>query len=178
MTVFAAGCGKSGKNGANEKFKTIEDGKLKVGINLHEMPMSYLNEETVKPMGFEVEIAQNLAENLGLSLEIVDTTETNLLKSLDADIYDCVISTVGLNPWNQTEYAASIAYADVKSVKDMIDKEIEDTKIAVFTKKGNTLIEAVDKELESMIKSGKVKAISEKYFEKDITVKETKKRNK
>ena len=54
--------------------------------------------------GFEVEVAQKLADKLNLELEIVDTSEKNLLKSLDADLYDCVISAVGISDWNDTHY--------------------------------------------------------------------------
>ena len=84
--------------------KPIEQGSLKVGMNLQIPGMCYLSEETSKPEGFEVELAGKLADKLKLELEIVDTSEENLLKSLDGELYDCVISAVGLADWNEAHY--------------------------------------------------------------------------
>ena len=55
--------------------KPIEQGILKVGMNLQIPGMCYLSEETSKPEGFEVELAGKLADKLKLELEIVDTSE-------------------------------------------------------------------------------------------------------
>ena len=63
-------------------ISTIEKGVLKVGMNLNDSPMSYLNTDTARPDGFEAKVAEQVAEKLGLKLEIIDTTQKNLLKSL------------------------------------------------------------------------------------------------
>ena len=93
----------------------------------------------------------------------------NLLKSLDADLYDCVISAVGTAQWNKTHYSYTRSYADIASVKDQIEGESQYTELAVFTKKGSSLRENLDAELEKLLKNGKVKEISEKYFQQDIS---------
>ena len=99
MTVLLTGL--SGCKVEKEKARPIENGTLKVGMNLQIDKMCYVSSESSMPEGFEVEIAQKIADKLELNLEIVDTSEKNLLKSLDAELYDCVISAVGLADWNK-----------------------------------------------------------------------------
>lgn len=166
--IFSSGCS---LGNASEEPQTLEKGTLKVGMDLNIKPMCYLSEDTDQPAGFDVELAQAVAEGLDLKLEIIDTSQENLLKSLDADLYDCVISAAGLAQWNQTHYSHTRSYADLAPVKDKTEGESSYTKLAVFTKKGNSLKENLDQELEALLASGKVKEISEKYFEQDISAK-------
>ena len=71
--------------------ETLENDVLRVGMHLDIDKMCYLSKEDNQPEGFEVELAGILADKMGMELEIVDTTEENLLKSLDGEVYDCVL---------------------------------------------------------------------------------------
>lgn len=150
--------------------KPIESGVLKVGMNLGIPSMCELPERAEKPEGFEVELAQGLADKLNLKLEIIDTSEENLLKALDANLYDCVISAVGIAEWNDTHYDHTTAYADISPVKEKIGITSENTKIAVFTKKYNLMRDELEAKLQMMRNEGSLKELSMKYFEKDITL--------
>ena len=150
--------------------KPIEQGILKVGMNLQIPSMCYLSEETSKPEGFEVELAGKLADKLKLELEIVDTSEENLLKSLDGELYDCVISAVGLADWNEAHYDHTTPYIDIASVKEETGITGEYTKIAVFTKKYNLMKDELEAKLQMLRNDGSLKELSEKYFGKDITI--------
>lgn len=152
--------------------KPVTQGVLRVGMNLDIPSMCYLSEETSNPEGFEVEVAQKLADKLNLELEIADTSEENLLKSLDADLYDCVISAVGISDWNDTHYEHTTPYADISSVSEQTGIASKYTKIAVFTKKYNLMKDELEAKLQMMRNDGSLKALSEKYFEKDITISE------
>lgn len=152
--------------------KPVTQGVLRVGMNLDIPSMCYLSEETSNPEGFEVEVAQKLADKLNLELEIVDTSEKNLLKSLDADLYDCVISAVGISDWNDTNYEHTTPYADISSVSDRTGITSKYTKIAVFTKKYNLMKDELEAKLQMMRNDGSLKELSEKYFEKDIIISE------
>lgn len=152
--------------------KPIETGVLKVGMNLKIPMMCELPEKAEKPEGFEVELAQALADKLNLKLEIIDASEENLLKALDADLYDCVISAVGIADWNDTHYDHTTAYADISSVKEQIGITSENTRIAVFTRKHNLMRDELEAKLQMMRNDGSLKELSEKYFEKDITLSE------
>ena len=158
MAMFLAGL--SGCSLRKEKARPIENGTLKVGMNLQIDKMCYVSSQNSMPEGFEVEVAQKIAEKLELKLEIIDTSEDNLLKSLDADLYDCVISAVGITDWNKSHYSCTDAYADIT----------EDTKIAVFTKKGNPMVKEINEKLVELRKDGSIGEISKKYFEKDISI--------
>ena len=147
--------------------ETLEKGVLRVGMNLNIDKMCYLSPETNKPEGFEVELAGLLADRMDLELEIVDTTEKNLLKSLDGRIYDCAISGVGLSQWNRIHYGHTDAYLDLSQAEDEIEEE--DTRIAIFTRKGNSLEDTLEKNLEELKEEGTLKELSVKYFGKDIT---------
>lgn len=152
--------------------KPVTQGVLRVGMNLDIPSMCYLSEETSNPEGFEVEVAQKLADKLNLELEIVDTSEKNLLKSLDADLYDCVISAVGISDWNDIHYEHTTPYADISSVSDRTGITSKYTKIAVFTKKYNLMKDELEAKLQMMRNDGSLKEFSEKYFEKDIIISE------
>ena len=152
--------------------KPVTQGVLRVGMNLDIPSMCYLSEETSNPEGFEVEVAQKLADKLNLELEIVDTSEENLLKSLDADLYDCVISAVGISDWNDTHYEHTTPYADISSVSDRTGITSKYTKIAVFTKKYNLMKDELEAKLQMMRNDGSLKEFSDKYFEKDIIISE------
>ena len=152
--------------------KPVTQGVLRVGMNLDIPSMCYLSEETSNPEGFEVEVAQKLADKLNLELEIVDTSEKNLLKSLDADLYDCVISAVGISDWNDTHYEHTTPYADISSVSDRTGITSKYTTIAVFTKKYNLMKDELEAKLQMMRNDGSLKELSEKYFEKDIIISE------
>lgn len=152
--------------------KPVTQGVLRVGMNLDIPSMCYLSEATSNPEGFEVEIAQKLADKLNLELEIVDTSEKNLLKSLDADLYDCVISAVGISDWNDIHYEHTTPYADISSVSDRTGITSKYTKIAVFTKKYNLMKDELEAKLQMMRNDGSLKELSDKYFEKDIIISE------
>ena len=162
MIISLSGCG-VGKTSSDGSISTIEKGVLKVGMNLNDSPMSYLNTDTARPDGFEAKVAEQVAEKLGLKLEIIDTTQKNLLKSLDADIYDCVISSVGMT---------TNAYADVSAIEDELTEKPKNTKIAIFGKKNNGLIQAIEKQaLEPLKEDGTLSEISKSSLKEDIIIK-------
>lgn len=162
--------GLSGCNNKREKARLIENGILKVGMNLQRDKMCYVSPESSMPEGFEVEVAQKIAEKLELKLEIIDTSEENLLKSLDAELYDCVISAVGVADWNESHYSHTDVYADIVDIQDLIGIHTENTKIAVFTEKNNPMVDKINKILIELRKDGSLGEISKKYFEKDIVI--------
>lgn len=170
MIISLSGCG-VGKTSSDGSIST-EKGVLKVGMNLNDSPMSYLNTDTARPDGFEAKVAEQVAEKLGLKLEIIDTTQKNLLKSLDADIYDCVISSVGMTEENCEKYEATNAYADVSAIEDELTEKPKNTKIAIFGKKNNGLIQAIEKQaLEPLKEDGTLSEISNQYLGTDVIVK-------
>ena len=149
--------------------ETLENDVLRVGMHLDIDKMCYLSQEDNQPEGFEVELAGILADKMGMELEIVDTTEENLLKSLDGEVYDCVLSSVGLSQWNTIHYGHTQPYLDLSSIEKGSGDE-EDTRIAAFTKKGNSLADTLEENLEELKEDGTLSQLSSKYFGEDLTI--------
>ena len=149
--------------------ETLETDVLRVGMHLDIDKMCYLSQEDNQPEGFEVELAGLLADKMGMELEIVDTTEENLLKSLDGEVYDCVLSSVGLSQWNTIHYGHTQPYLDLSSIEKESGDE-EDTRIAAFTKKGNSLADTLEENLEELKEDGTLSQLSSKYFGEDLTI--------
>ena len=149
--------------------ETLETDVLRVGMHLDIDKMCYLSQEDNQPEGFEVELAGLLADKMGMELEIVDTTEENLLKSLDGEVYDCVLSSVGLSQWNTIHYGHTQPYLDLSSIEKGSGDE-EDTRIAAFTKKGNSLADTLEEYLEELKEDGSLSQLSTKYFGEDLTI--------
>lgn len=159
-------------NQEKKEAEPLERGVLKVGMNLSIPSICYLSQETSQPEGFEVEVARALAEEMGLKLEIIDTSEANLLKSLDGNVYDCVISGVGISEWNDIHYSHTGAYADISRVSEQTGWAPEFTDVAVFTRKNNQMVQKLDEKLEKLKRNGTLSDISEKCFERDIIIEE------
>ena len=149
--------------------ETLETDVLRVGMHLDIDKMCYLSQEDNQPEGFEVELAGLLADKMGMELEIVDTTEENLLKSLDGEVYDCVLSSVGLSQWNTIHYGHTQPYLDLSSIEKGSGDE-EDTRIAAYTKKGNSLADTLEENLEELKEDGTLSQLSSKYFGEDLTI--------
>ena len=149
--------------------ETLETDVLRVGMHLDIDKMCYLSQEDNQPEGFEVELAGLLADKMGMELEIVDTTEENLLKSLDGEVYDCVLSSVGLSQWNTIHYGHTQPYLDLSSIEKGSGDE-EDTRIAAFTKKGNSLADTLEENMEELKEDGTLSQLSSKYFGEDLTM--------
>lgn len=150
---------------------TLEDDLLKVGMYMHMPPMSSVTEDTVTPVGFEVDLAHAIADTLGLKLQIVDITQDNLLPSLDADIVDCVISSVPVTAENTERYLASVPYADLSQIADILPENINAGEAAIFIAQDNeALMYHLENTLISLIDSGDLSLLSQTHFEKDIII--------
>ncbi|MFA9377490.1 MAG: substrate-binding periplasmic protein [Lachnotalea sp.] len=89
---------------------TLEDGVLQVGMEIGYPPMEYLAEDGTTQIGFDVEVAQAVADELGLELKIIDTAWDGIFASLDSDRYDCIISAVSITDDRKAAYNLTEAY--------------------------------------------------------------------
>jgi polar amino acid transport system substrate-binding protein len=72
---------------------TIKPGVLSIGMEIGYPPMEYLDENG-NPAGFDVRMANLIADKLGLTVELVDTAWDGIFAGLDTDKYDCIMSAV------------------------------------------------------------------------------------
>ena len=97
-------------------LKTIEDGKLLVGMEIGYPPMEYMDDSGLVPMGFDVDLSYALGELLGVEVELVNTAWDGIFAGLDKDQYDMIISGVSITPDRQEAYEMTEPYISNKLV--------------------------------------------------------------
>lgn len=93
-----------------ESDYTLKSGVLMVGLEIGYPPMEYFDEDGATPIGFDVEVATALAEELGLELELVDTAWDGIFAGVTTDKYDCIISSVSYTEDRDNTYLLSSPY--------------------------------------------------------------------
>lgn len=109
------GCGssageKTGETAAAGEYTTVKDGVLMVGAEIGYPPMEYFDEDGATPIGFDVEMAQAIADEMGLKLEMVDTAWDGIFAGVDSNKYDVVIAAVSWNEEREANYTLSKTY--------------------------------------------------------------------
>ena len=112
--VPGAAVKKTGK-GAVPKDKKV----LKVGIDDVYPPMEFKDDKNVT-VGFDVDLAGEIAKKLGMEIEFISTAWDGIFTSLATSKFDCIISSVSINEERQKNFALTkpyIANAQVIVVK-------------------------------------------------------------
>ena len=85
---------------------------LKVGTTGDYMPMSYLNPETGDYVGFDTELAKDLADELGVTIEYVKTSWPSLMEDMLAGKFDLAICGVTINDTRKEQALMSDGYLE------------------------------------------------------------------
>lgn len=89
--------------------------KLRVAIDLGSPPFG-MNDASMNPTGSDVETARLLAKDLGVELEIVQTTGANRIPFLQTGKADIVISSLSVTPEREKVIDFSVPYAQIQAV--------------------------------------------------------------
>ena len=136
VSMFAlTGCGDSGKTGDNNKNtggehqgkllkKIKERGKLIVGTSSGYPPYVFVDATAgdKKVIGLDVELAQQVANKLGVKLEVQDMSFSALLSSVTADKVDIAVGGVAPTPEREKAMAFSKIYLPTEQ-KLLVRKE-------------------------------------------------------
>lgn len=120
LTLSAVGCGSdASKQGSEDTSlqEILDKGKIVLGTSADYAPYEFhiLDENGEdKIVGFDINIAEDIAEGLGVELEIVDMNFDGLLASLNAGQVDMVIS--GMTPTEERKQA--VDFSDVYYLAD------------------------------------------------------------
>lgn len=95
---------------------TIKDGTLMVGVEIGYPPMEYFDTDGSTPIGFDVEVANALADYLGLELELVDTSWDGIFAGVDTGKYDCIISCVSITDERKEQFNLTKPYVSNHTV--------------------------------------------------------------
>lgn len=91
LVAVLTGCGAPSAKGL-----TIKDGTLTVGVDDTYPPMEFQDEKTGETVGFDIDLAKALAEELGLKTEFVSTAWDSIFIGLDTAKYDVIMSSVSM----------------------------------------------------------------------------------
>lgn len=114
-----------------------EEGKLIVGVDDTFPPMTYRDPNTNDIIGFDVDIGEEIAKRIGVTLEWQPIEWKGMIQSLKAKKIDMVICGVTITPEREEQIFLSDpymyagismvikkGYKDISSVKDLEDKKI------------------------------------------------------
>ena len=121
---------------ANEWEEIQQAGVIKVGIEGTFRPYTY-HADNGDLVGFDVELAQKIAEKLGVEVEFTEASWDSLLAGVDSGRLDTVINTVGITETRQEKYDFVGPYLyipkqvvvrsdndSIKSVEDLAGKKV------------------------------------------------------
>ena len=93
-----------------------ESGKLVVGVTRYK-PMDYLDDETGEWIGFDAELAQMFAEELGVNCQLVIIPWSNKVAELNGRQIDLVWNGMTITEERKTNMAMSVPYLANKQAR-------------------------------------------------------------
>jgi len=115
--------------------KILDEGVLRVGIVLDFPPLGYYDDNG-KPAGYDVDVANKIAEMLGVKLEIVETPGPSRIPSLISGKVDVIFGGLAITPARAIAVEFTRPYlgnsqwiivekdSDIKYFKDIAGKKI------------------------------------------------------
>ncbi|AVK50439.1 amino acid ABC transporter substrate-binding protein [Clostridium sp. MF28] len=123
LAIGLIGCGNSTSqapantsNSSKDLLTEIKErGSLKIGTEGTYAPYTFHNDKN-ELVGFDVEIAQAIAKELGVKAEFVETPWDSCIAGLDAKRYDVVMNQVGITDERKAKYDFSTPYTVTRAV--------------------------------------------------------------
>jgi len=97
-------------------LKDIRDAKkIRIALDTGSPPYGFVN-DALKPVGSDVETAQLLAQDLGVEMEMVQTTSPNRIPFLQTSKADIVVASLSVTPEREKVIDFSVPYAQIQAV--------------------------------------------------------------
>ncbi|MGL5437086.1 MAG: amino acid ABC transporter substrate-binding protein [Lachnospiraceae bacterium] len=109
IIFMLAGCSKSGGESSNSLEAIKAAGVVTIGTEGTYPPYSY-HDEANTLVGYDVEIAEAIAEKLGVKPQFVETKWDSLIMGVDSSMYNLVINQVGITDERKEKYDFSTPY--------------------------------------------------------------------
>jgi cystine transport system substrate-binding protein len=103
--------GSSGASGEGDEFGLVSGGTLTVATEGTYRPFSFHEEGSGELVGYDVEIAEAVAEKLDLDIEFQETQWDAIFAGLDAGRFDVIANQVSINPEREENYLFSEPYS-------------------------------------------------------------------
>ncbi|WP_337060003.1 amino acid ABC transporter substrate-binding protein [Kineococcus sp. G2] len=107
LTGLLAACGGEGDTGAGSGGA---EEPLTFGTEGTYAPFSYHDEQTDELVGYDIDVAEAVGEELGREVEFSENTWDALMAGMEAGRYDGVANQVSITPEREAEYAFSTPY--------------------------------------------------------------------
>lgn len=115
LVLGVSACGSDNRSATG--IDAIRDsGVLRVGTEGTYAPFSFHDPATGKLSGYDVDVANAVAEKLGVRAEFVETPWDSIFAALGADRFDVVANQVTITPERQAKYDLSQPYATGRGV--------------------------------------------------------------
>ena len=98
-------------NGSAYDDLLITPGKLTVGYSPYELPWELDDSSLGQPVGFDIDLAEALADRMGLELELMPFDWDAMLVNMDAGKFDIAISAISWTEDRAKDYFLSTPYA-------------------------------------------------------------------
>ena len=89
---------------------TLKPGVLSVGMEIGYPPMEYMDVDGKTPIGFDVSMAEAIADKLGLKVEFVDVAWDGIFAGVETKKYDCIMSSVTITDARLKAHNFSMPY--------------------------------------------------------------------
>ncbi len=139
ITVFA-GCGKKGEEEGGETKKEgtvdmsnvtlINDGILTIGAEIGYPPFEDFAEDGTTPVGYDIDLANAVAEKMGVKAEFINTAFDGILAGIGVN-YDAVISAVTITDERKEEVLFSTPY--ISNYQAVVVPKGSDIKVSALT---------------------------------------------
>ena len=124
MAACFVGCGSSSDSKDGGKIETVTEGKLTMATNAEFPPSEYYEGEKV--VGIDAEVAEKIAEKLGLELEIKDVSFDSIIPGVQSGKYD--MGMAGMTVTDERKRSVNLSDSYATGIQSVIVKE--DSKIA------------------------------------------------
>ncbi len=154
FTLILAACGNkddAAGDKTNKLEKIQEAGVINIGLEGTFPPFSY-HDASGNLTGFEYEIAAQVAKDLGVEANYIETKWDSLIAGLDTDKYDFVINNISITDERKEKYDFTIPYMesvavlavrndneDMKTIEDLDGKKAAQTVTSNFAKDAEAL---------------------------------------
>jgi polar amino acid transport system substrate-binding protein len=81
----------------------LDDGVLQIGSDIAYAPIEFFEEGTTTPEGLDIDLADALAEELGVTAEFINSGFDGLRDALNANRFDIVMSAMTITPDREKE---------------------------------------------------------------------------
>lgn len=143
LTATAA-CGSSSGNDSSSSgsssnpYHLIKPGTLTVGINLVDKPERYI--ENGKPAGYDVTLLNDLAQQMGVKLELKNLDFNGLIPGLQAKSFDMVSNGLGVTPEREKVVTFTQAYDPYQIVMAVPANSTTPATVEAWNKPGVKLV--------------------------------------